>query len=104
MIYIKTHVSENGSVIAMCDKKLITETLEEGDILIDIKTYSAFYNGELADKKRALEIISNADRIYSANLVGEEAIEVGLEAKIIDPSNVLRVKKVPYAQAYRVDV
>lgn len=104
MIYIKTHISENGSVIAMCDEKLITEILEDGDIFLDIKSYSGFYDGELASKERALEIIANADRIFSANLVGEESIEVGLEAKIIDPSNVLKVKTVPYAQAYRVDV
>jgi hypothetical protein len=104
MIYIKTHISENGSVIAMCDSTLITETLEEGDILIDIKTYSSFYNGELVNKDRALKIIANADRIYSANLVGKESVEIGLEAQIIEQSNVLMVKKVPYAQAYRVDI
>lgn len=104
MIYIKTHESENGSVVAMCDDTLIDKILEEGDVYLDIKSYSSFYKGELVDAKRAKDIIEERDVVYSANLVGKESIKVGLDTGIIEKDNVLKVKKVPYAQAYKVNL
>jgi hypothetical protein len=103
LIYIKTHEAENGSVVAMCDESLIERVLEEGDVFMDIKTYNSFYKGELVNKERACEIIKQKDKVHSANIVGKEAIDIGLETGIIKKGNVMRVSKVPYAQAFRVD-
>ncbi len=102
-VYIKTHEAENGTVVAMCDESLIDKVLEEGDVYIDIKSYKDFYNGELANQIRAKKIIKDKPSIYSANLVGKEAIKIGLDTGIIQSENVKQVSKVPYAQAYRVD-
>lgn len=103
MIYIKTHEAENGSVIAMCDEPLIDKVLEEGDIVIDIKSYNSFYKGELVKSERAKQIIEQKGSVYSANIVGKEAVDVGLDTGIIQKENVMLVKRVPYAHAYRVD-
>jgi hypothetical protein len=102
-VYIKTHEADKGTVIAMCDESLIDRVLSEGDIYIDIKSYKEFYNGELADQARAKKIITGKASIYSANLVGKEAIKIGLDTGIIQSENVMKVSKVPYAHAYRVD-
>ncbi len=102
MIYIKKHISENGSVVAMCDESLIDKVLSEGEIVLDIKSYNAFYKGELVKKEKARDIIKDADSVYSANLVGKESVDVGLEAGIISKENIFTVKKIPYAHAYRL--
>ncbi len=103
MIYIKTHEAENGSVIAMCDESLIDKVLNDGDVYLDIKSYSSFYKGELVSADRAMKIIGVHESVHSANLIGKESVEVGLEVGLIDKSSVLEVKKIPYAHAYKVD-
>ncbi|MCW6160405.1 MAG: DUF424 family protein [Candidatus Micrarchaeales archaeon] len=103
MIYIRIHNSDNGSVVAMCDKALIDRVLIEGEIVMDIKTYASFYNDKLVGKDEAKRMIGEADGIYSANIVGEEAVGIALEMKIIEAENILNIQKVPYAHAYRVE-
>ena len=104
MIYIRIHDSDNGSVIAMCDKSLIDKVLEQGEMVMDIRSYASFYNEKLVGKEEAKRMISDADGLYSANIVGKEAVEVALEMKMIEEGNILEIQKVPYAHAYRVDV
>ena len=104
-MYIKTHEADKGTVIAMCDESLIDKVLSEGEVVIDIKSYQGFYKGELVDSARAKSIIGGKGKssIYSANLIGEESVRVGLDTGIIKRENVMNVMKVPYAHAYRVD-
>ncbi|HVC58493.1 MAG TPA: DUF424 family protein [Candidatus Acidoferrales bacterium] len=101
MIYIKIHDTENGAIVAMCDQSLITKTLSEGDLFIDIKTYSSFYKGELVEREAAMELIASRP-ISSANVVGEESIGIAVEMELIEESAVLSAEGVPYAQAYVV--
>lgn len=103
MIYIRIHNSDNGSVVAMCDKSLIDKVLKEGEIVMDIKSYASFYNEKLVGKEEAKRLIGDADGVYSANIVGEEAVEVALAMKMIEEGNILTVQKIPYAQAYRIE-
>ncbi len=103
MIYIKTHIAENGSVVAMCDESLIDKVLSEGEVQMDLKSYNSFYKGELVNEERAKEIILMQKTIYSANVVGKESIEIALETGIIEKENVLKIQKIPYAQAFKVD-
>lgn len=109
MIYIKIHKAGKGSVapgvlVAMCDSKLIDSVLSEGDVHMDLKTYSSFYKGTLVGKEEAKKKLSAMNDIYSVNAVGEESVEVALDAHLIEKGNVLRVQGVPYAHAYKVDV
>ncbi len=103
MIYIRIHNSDNGSVVAMCDKTLIDKVLTEGEAVMDIKTYASFYNEKLVGKDEAKKLIGDADDVYSANIVGKESVAVALEMKMIEEENVLRIQEVPYAHAYRVE-
>lgn len=102
MIYIKIYGTDNGSVLAMCDESLIDKVLEQGDFVIDIKSYSSFYKGDLVNKEKAKNMIENADAVYSANVIGKESVEVAIEEKIIDKASVQKIKSTPYAQAYRM--
>ncbi len=102
LLYIKFHASENGEILAMCDKDLIGKVLEDGNLFIDVKTYADFYAGDLVDKERAKEMIDEKD-IYSANVIGKESIAVAVEKRLISRENVLHIKSVPYAHAYTVN-
>ena len=104
MIYIKMHLSENGTLIAMCDESLLGKVLAGGDIEMDLKTYSEFYKGDLVGKEDAKKEIERVDDIYSVNVVGKESIEVAIEEKLIQKNNVKKVQKVPYAHAYNVNI
>ena len=101
MIYVKLHPTDNGVMVAMCDSKLIDQVLSEGDIEINIRDYSDFYKGQLVGKEAAMTLIKKDD-VYSANIVGEEAIGVALERGIIEKGHLKKISKVPYANAFRV--
>ncbi len=101
MIYIKIHSTDNGDIIAMCDSELLGKVLKEKDFEINLKDYSDFYKGELANEERALKLIRH-DRLSSANIVGKESVSTAIKAKIIDKSSVKKVEKVPYAYAFRI--
>jgi hypothetical protein len=102
MIYARVHDTENGMIIAMCDSSLINEILEEGDIVINIKDYADFYKGKLVNTKEAETLLEM--HVYSANIIGKEAINLAVKKGIIQKANVQKVKNVPYAQAYNVKV
>ncbi len=102
MIYIKSYSTEKGHVIAMCDEELIGKVLEEGALLIDLKTYAGFYKGELVDKRTAAEKLKDL-RIYSANIIGKEAVDVIKEGALVGDADVRKVNGVPFVQIYKVD-
>jgi hypothetical protein len=101
MIYLKIHPTDNGNMVAMCDSKLIDQVLSEGDLEINLKDYSDFYKGQLLSKDAVLGLVKKED-VYSANIVGDEAVKVALEKGIIEKGHVKRISKIPYANAFRV--
>jgi len=102
MIYIKFHNTDDGVILAMCDSALIGRVLEEGNVYIDIKNYSEFYTGDLVEPVQARALIVK-DTIKAANVIGDEAVDVAIDSRIIRPENVSKVNGVRYAHAYRVD-
>lgn len=101
MIYIKVHSTENGDMIGMCDSTLIDKILHEGEIEINIKDYSDFYKGSLVDADKAKRLL-NPKTLYSANIIGKESVKVAIEAQIIRSDSVLKVNKIPYANAFKI--
>ncbi len=101
MIFLKIHKSDNGDMVAMCDESLIGEVLSEGAIEINIRDYSEFYKGELVSKEGVADVI-DANRVYTANVVGQEAVDAAIGCNVIDPESVKKVGDIPYAQAFRV--
>ena len=103
MIYIKSHKTEDGgAILAMCDEALINSVLDDGNIFIDVKSYSEFYRGDLVDGTKAVEMVK-AENTISINAVGPESVKVAVAAMAISEENVKNINGVPYAQAYKVD-
>ncbi|MGD0728709.1 MAG: DUF424 family protein [Candidatus Micrarchaeaceae archaeon] len=101
MIYIKIHNTDNGDIVAMCDSSLIDKVLAEGEVEINIKDYSEFYKGELVEAGKVPKMI-NLGHLFSANIVGKESVDAAIKCSIIDKNNVLKVNKIPYANAFRL--
>ena len=104
MIYLKVHKTENGSMIAMCDEDLIGKVLEQGDVYINIRDYRSYYVGDRMSREDAVKLIKSMEKIHSSNAVGKESVEVGLETKIVNMKDVLKVDGVPYVQSYNVNI
>ncbi len=94
MMLVKIHKKESRTIIAVCDKKLIGQLLEENGKQLDLR--GEFYNGEERETEEIGDLIRNSDGV---NLVGEEAIKLGLQEEVIDKEHVITIKGIPHAQA-----
>ena len=91
---VKIHKKENRTIIAVCDSKLIGQILEENGKQLDLR--GDFFKGEERDTAEIGDLIRNAD---SVNLVGEEAVALGLQEGVIEKEHVATIKGIPHAQA-----
>lgn len=92
---IKIHRSYR-TVVAICDSNLIGNKFEEGKKQLELKEH--FFKGDETDKKNAVKILQRqALEDATFNIVGKEAIETAIEAKIIDENNVSYVDNIPFS-------
>lgn len=87
----------DDTLLAACDKEILGECFEEGEIQLDIK--ESFYGG------RETEIESLKDKFMSstiANLVGEEVVEAAIEAGFGSEEDIIWVEDTPHLQIVRV--
>ena len=98
-MYMKVHEHTRGKIVAACDKGLVGKVLHEGEAVLDLKSYAAFYKGKPASGEDLLKEMRDAS---SANLVGEKAVSVAIEAKILGQNDVKYINGVPYVQIFRI--
>lgn len=91
---VKIHRKESRTIIAVCDKDLIGKLLEENGKQLDLR--GEFYKGEELTTEEIGDLMRNADGV---NLVGQEAINLGLQEGVIDQENIITIKGIPHAQA-----
>jgi hypothetical protein len=94
MMLVKLHKKDKRTIVAVCDKDLIGKLLEENGKQLDLR--SDFYKGEERSVQEIGDLMRNADGV---NLVGEEAIALGLQEGVIEKEQVMKVKGIPHAQA-----
>ncbi|WP_248517434.1 DUF424 domain-containing protein [Salinarchaeum laminariae] len=85
--------TEEGLLVAICDDDVLGESFEEGEISITVS--EEFYGGETVDEESAL---ASLRRATVANLVGERAVGMAIEAGIVEEANVLDVDGTRHAQ------
>ncbi len=85
----------------MCDQDIIDSVLEEGNVYIDIKSYSDFYKGKIINsKKPGTKIDKNI--ISSSNIIGNDSVKLAISWGIISEDNVMLINNIKYAQSYKV--
>ena len=90
----KTHKKDEKILVAVCDDKLLGKKFEEGNLQLDLTT--DFYNGERLSAQEVGDLVRNADCV---NLVGEEAVKLGLEEGVIEEKHIIKINGIPHAQA-----
>ena len=91
-LVVKVHSKDGKTLVAVCDKDLLGSVFEEGDHILDLS--GDFYDGDEMSEEEAGDLIRNADIV---NLVGVNAVKVGVDDDIIDEDAVQTVEGVPYA-------
>ncbi len=93
-LLVKVHKRDDRTIVAVCDKILLGKLVQENNKQLDLR--GDFYKGEEKSEEEVGDLLRNADGV---NLVGEEAVKLGLQEGVITEENVLKVEGVPHAQA-----
>ena len=93
---LRERETPKGTLISVCDRDCLGETYAEGQVTLEVT--ESFYGGaeaEHVDKDRIVEALHRAD---IANIVGERAVEVAIDAGLVDEDRVLEVDGTLHAQ------
>ncbi len=82
-----------GLLVSVCDRELIGETFEEGEISLTVT--EEFYGGQEADETAVAESLARAT---VANIVGRRAVGLAVAEGFVDEKNVLEVDGTHHAQ------
>jgi len=99
MCYMKVHLQDGSTIVALCDSEHLGKILKEGEIVLDLKAYSSFYKGELVSEKEALAALRGAD---SLNLVGKRSVALAGKLGLVAKGDVRTIGGVPHVQVYRI--
>lgn len=94
-MYLKIHKVSGSAVVAVADEDLLGKTLEDENYSVKVSEH--FYKGE---KKEAATIISILKTATNINLIGEEAVAIGVKAGVIERERIIMIAGVPHAQVY----
>ncbi len=85
--------TQEGLLVAVCDADVLGETFENGDVSLTVT--EEFYDGDPADPDAVAQSLA---RCSTANLVGEDAVELAIEEGFVDPDNVMELAGTRHAQ------
>ena len=98
---LRERTTEQGLMVAVCDRDVLGETFENGHVSLTVS--EDFYAGDEADADAGESaVVESLSRAQVANIVGERAVAVAVEAGIIDAANVLDVGGTRHAQLVRL--
>ena len=99
MLLRERHTGE-GLLVSVCDAECLGETYAEGEVSLEVT--EAFYGGDDATEVDADGVVDSLVRASVANIVGERAVSVAVDAGIVDEANVLSVDGTLHAQLVRM--
>ncbi len=85
--------SEHGLLVIVCDKEILGKKFSEGNKQLDLT--SDFYKGKEMTSLEATDIMRNADHLH---IVGEKAVKLALDEKLIDQVNIVIIANIPHAE------
>lgn len=93
---LRERETEKGLLVSICDPDCIGETFDNGRATLEVT--EEFYGGPEADEATRDEVLSGLQRAQVANVVGEEAVGVAVEAGFVDEEAVLEFDGTRHAQ------
>jgi hypothetical protein len=88
--------SEHGLLVIVCDEEILGKMFSEGKKQLDLA--SPFYQGKVLAALETTDMMRNADHLH---IVGEKAVKLALDEKLISQENIVRIANVPHAEVSR---
>jgi hypothetical protein len=85
-----------GLLVSVCDAECLGETFENGTVSLDVT--EEFYGGDEAEHADEQTVVDSLSRATTANIVGERAVGVAVDAGLVDEERVLDVGGTLHAQ------
>ncbi|SFF77559.1 hypothetical protein SAMN04488063_0239 [Halopelagius inordinatus] len=93
---LRERQTPEGLLVSVCDDDCLGETYENGEVSLEVT--EEFYGGTEADEADEDAVVDSLTRATVANIVGERAVGVAVEAGIVDEETVLDVGETRHAQ------
>ena len=98
---LRERETPEGLLVSVCDDDCLGETYEHDAGALEVK--KEFYGGSEAVDADPGTVVDSLLRATTANLVGERAVEVAVEAGIVNEDRVLELDGTRHAQLVRVE-
>jgi hypothetical protein len=97
---LRERETPEGLLVSVCDTDCLGETFahDRGELEVT----ESFYGGAAAEEAEPERIVGSLRRAATANLVGEEAVGVAIEAGLVDENRVLELDGTRHAQLVRM--
>ena len=93
---LRERQTPEGLLVSICDVDCLGETYVDDPVTLEVT--EEFYGGEEAVEADDAAVIDGLQRADVANIVGQRAVGVAIEAGIIDEDRVLDVDGTLHAQ------
>ena len=93
---LRERETPEGLLVSVADDDVVGETFEESEVSITVT--EEFYGGDDADEADEDAVVESLARASVANIVGERAVSVAVDAGIVDEERVLHIDGTQHAQ------
>ena len=93
---LRERETEKGLLVSVCDRDCLGETYDNGRATLEVD--EEFYGGPEAVEVDDEEVVAGLRRATVANIVGEEAVRIAVEAGLVDEETVLEFDGTRHAQ------
>ena len=97
---LRERETPQGLLVSVCDADCLGETYERGEVSLEVT--EEFYGGNEAKRVDEEAVVDSLVRASVANLVGERAVTVAIEAGVVDENRVLDLGDTLHAQLLRM--
>lgn len=93
---LRERETPKGLLVSLCDRDCLGETYAEGPVTLEVT--ESFYGGPEAEEVDEAAAIDGLRRASVANIVGETAVTMAIDAGLVDEDRVLEVEDTLHAQ------
>jgi hypothetical protein len=95
-MYLRERQTPKGLLVSVCDRDCLGETFVDDPVSLEVT--EEFYGGEEAIEADDAAVIDGLTRADVANIVGQRAVSVAIEADLVDEERVLEIEGTLHAQ------
>ena len=93
---LRERETPEGLLVSVCDADCIGETYTDDGVSLDVT--EDFYGGDEAETVDQDAVVDSLTRATVANIVGERAVGVAVDAGLVDEESVLEFEGTRHAQ------